>query len=203
MTLFDYLKSKVFLRMLIVTLVTVTILVVLFLNLLGWLTNHGQEITVPDLSGKTIVEVENSLDNFDLEYIVLDTLDYDKSFPKFGVVIQNPSAGSKVKAGRKIYIKLNADGYAYVTLPNLIETTIRQAEPTLKVLGLEIGEITYKPYLGKDMVMEVRQNGKLLKSGDRVMKTSKIDLVLGDGKIGFEEEIEDTDNEIIDVREDE
>jgi hypothetical protein len=30
-------------------------------------------------------------------------------------------------------------------------------------------------------------NGKKLKPGDKVFKSSKIDLVLGDGNIGFEE----------------
>ena len=33
-------------------------------------------------------------------------------------------------------------------------------------------------------------NGKPIKPGDKVMKSSKIDLVLGDGKIGFEEEVD-------------
>jgi hypothetical protein len=59
--------------------------------------------------------------------------------------------------------------------------------PTLIALGLEEGKITYKPYLGKDMVLEMWSDGKKLKAGDKISKASKIDLVLGDGKIGFEE----------------
>jgi succinyl-CoA synthetase beta subunit len=49
----------------------------------------------------------------------------------------------------------------------------------LKALGLEEGTITYVPNLGKDMVLEMRFKGRNLKVGDRVLKSSKIDLVLG------------------------
>jgi len=35
------------------------------------------------------------------------------------------------------------------------------------------------------MVLEMRLNGKKLKPGDKVFKSSKIDLVLGDGKCWF------------------
>ena len=37
------------------------------------------------------------------------------------------------------------------------------------------------------MVLEMRWNGKKLNPGDKVFKSSKIDLVLGDGKVGFDD----------------
>ncbi len=46
----------------------------------------------------------------------------------------------------------------------------------------------------KDVVLEVKQNGKKLKAGDRILKNSKIDFVLGDGKTGFQEEELDSVN---------
>ena len=72
-------------------------------------------------------------------------------------------------------------------MPDLIEKTYRQAVPTLEAVGLKEGNITYKPYLGKDMVLEMRMNGKKVKPGDKVLKSSKIDLVLGDGKVVFDD----------------
>jgi hypothetical protein len=42
------------------------------------------------------------------------------------------------------------------------------------------------------MVLELLQNGKKLKAGDKVLKSSKIDLVLGDGKITYEETVDST-----------
>jgi hypothetical protein len=40
------------------------------------------------------------------------------------------------------------------------------------------------------MVLEMRYKGRNIKPGDKVLKSSKIDLVLGDGKMSYEEEIE-------------
>ena len=74
-----------------------------------------------------------------------------------------------------------------VTVPDLIEKTYRQAVPTLKAIGLQEGEVTYKPYIGKDMVLEMWMDGKKIKSGTKVLKSSKIDLVLGDGKLVYQE----------------
>lgn len=187
MELIQYLKSKIFLRQFIIAVVLFSLLVFLALNMLSYITNHNQEITVPDLGKMTVEAAAKKLDEINLEHVLLDTLEYDKDFPQYGIVTQEPKAGSKVKEGRKIYLKINADGYKSVTLPDLIQKTIRQAEPTLRVLGLEVGTITYKPDLGKDMVLEMKIDGKRVKPGIKVMKTTKVDLVLGDGKIGFDE----------------
>ena len=86
-----------------------------------------------------------------------------------------------------------------VLVPDLIEKTYRQAVPTLEAVGLLEGTITYKPYLGKDMVLGMSLNGKPLKAGDKVLKSSKIDLVLGDGKITYEETIDSTAVDSIDI----
>lgn len=192
MSLFEFLKSKVFLLQVLIAVVIIGVLAYLFMHWLTFTTEHGQEVTVPDLSKLSEQQVEEKLNNLNLEYVFLDSVDYRKEYPKHSVVEQDPVAGSKVKEGRKIYIKVNSSGFTMVRIPDLIEKTYRQAGPTLKSLGLEEGTITYKPYLGRDMVLEMRLNGKKLNPGDKVFKSSKIDLVLGDGEIGFEQTVEDT-----------
>ena len=136
----------------------------------------------------SIEDAEDRLDDADLDYVLLDTMDYDPAYPKFSVVKQDPLPGTKVKSGRKIYIKINAGEFSMVRIPNMIEQTLRQAEPNLKALGLEIGNIIYVPYIGKDMVLKLLQNGRELKPGDKVLKASKIDIEVGDGKEGFVED---------------
>lgn len=187
MSLRNYLTSKVFFSQVLIAFGIIAVLAFVFFNMLSFFTNHGQEITVPDLSKMNIEKAEETLDDLGLDYVLLDTLDYNKDFPQFSVVEQEPKKGAKVKANRKIYIKVNASGYAFVILPDLIEKTFRQAEPTLNSIGLEVGQVTYKPYLGKDMVLEMKYNGVPVKPGTKIMKTSKIDLVLGDGKVAFDE----------------
>lgn len=190
MSLRKFLTSKAFFIQVAIALGIIIVLVFAIMKWLSYTTNHGEEITVPNLSKLSVEVAEEKLNALDLEYVLLDTTEYDKNFPKFSVVKQDPIAGSKVKEGRKIYIKINSDSYRDIIMPNLIEQSLRQAEPTLKALGLELGEKTYKPYLGKDMVLEMLYKGRKLKAGDKVPKASKIDLVLGDGKVGFEEEVD-------------
>jgi len=187
MTLREYLTTRVFFIQMLIALSILAVLSYLFFHWLTFTTDHGHEITVPDLRKLSEQQVEEKLDEMDLDYVLLDSVDYNKDFPKHSVVEQDPIAGSKVKKNRKIYIKINSSGFTMVRMPNLIEKTYRQAIPTLKSLGLEEGAITYKPYLGKDMVLEMHLNGKKLNPGDKVFKSSKIDLVLGDGKVGFDD----------------
>ena len=204
MSLRKYLTSGVFFAQILAAMAIVAVIAYLFFHWITYTTHHGQEITVPDLSKLSAEQAEEKLAAIDLDYIILDTVDFRPDSPKLTIVEQEPKAGAKVKEGRKIYIKINASKYTIVSVPDLIEKTYRQAVPTLEAVGLLEGTITYKPYLGKDMVLELRLNGKKLKAGDKVMKSSKIDLVLGDGKITYEETVDSTaidSTEIIPVNE--
>jgi beta-lactam-binding protein with PASTA domain len=189
MSLRKYLSSRVFLTQVFLAFLTIAILGYLFMHWLTFTTDHGNEIMVPNLSKLTEEQVEEKLDNLDLNYVLLDSVDYKSDFPQYSVVQQDPLPGEKVKVGRKVYIKINSSGFSSVKVPDLIEKTYREASPTLKALGLEEGTITYVPNLGKDMVLEMRYKGRNIKAGDKVLKSSKIDLVLGDGKMSYEEEI--------------
>ncbi|WP_281239308.1 PASTA domain-containing protein [Flavobacterium praedii] len=192
MSLKKYLTSRVFFGQVAIALAIIAVLAYLFMHWLTFTTDHGHEITVPDLRKLTEEQVEDKLDELDLDYELLDSVDFRGDFPKYSVVEQDPMPGTKVKVGRKVYIKINSSGFSSVRIPDLIEKTYREAVPTLKALGLEEGTITYVPNLGKDMVLEMRYKGRNLKVGDRVLKASKIDLVLGDGKESYQEEIVDS-----------
>lgn len=192
MSLRKYLTSRAFFTQVFLAALIIALLGYLFMHWLTFTTDHGNEITVPDLSKLTEEQVEEKLDQLDLSYVLLDSVDYRNDYPKYSVVQQDPLPGAKVKEGRKVYIKINSSGFSSIKIPDLIEKTYREAVPTLKALGLEEGTITYIPNLGKDMVLEMRYKGRNIKPGDRVLKSSKIDLVLGDGKASYEEEVTDT-----------
>jgi beta-lactam-binding protein with PASTA domain len=196
MSLRKYLSSRVFFGQVFLALLMIAILGYFFMHWLTFTTDHGNEITVPNLSKLTEDQVEEKLDELDLDYVLLDSVDFRGDYPKFSVVVQDPLPGAKVKVGRKVYIKINSSGFSSVKVPDLIEKTYREAVPTLKALGLEEGSITYIPNLGKDMVLEMRYKGRNIKAGDRVLKSSKIDLVLGDGKASYEEGISNDSLEI-------
>nr|WP_315252678.1 PASTA domain-containing protein [uncultured Flavobacterium sp.] len=188
MSLKKYLTSRVFFIQVLIAFAIIVVLAYLFMHWLTFTTDHGNEIAVPNLSKLTEEQVEEKLDELDLDYELLDSVDFRGDYPKYSVVEQDPMPGTKVKVGRKVYIKINSSGFSSVRIPDLIEKTYREAVPTLKALGLEAGTITYVPNLGKDMVLEMRYKGRNVKPGDRVLKASKIDLVLGDGKETYQEE---------------
>ena len=187
MSLKNFLTSKVFLKQLGIAAVIVVVVAFAMMQWLSYTTNHGQEIPVPNLAKLSVEKAGQALEEQHLEYIILDTVDFRSEFPPYSVVEQDPLPKVNVKEGRKVYLKVNAGSYSAIKVPDLIQKTYRQAVPTLKSAGLEEGKKTYKPYLAKDIVLEMWQNGKKLKGGDKVQKASKIDLVLGDGKTGYEE----------------
>ena len=187
MSLRKYLTSKIFVAQVLASLTIIAAIAFLFFHWITFVTNHGNEITVPNLEKLNPEQVEKKLDELDLNYEIIDTVDYNPKFPKLTVVQQEPTSGSKVKGGRTIYIKLNAATFKMVPVPDLVEKTYRQAVPTLKAVGLQEGTIKYIPYIGKDMVLEMWMNGVKIKAGTKVLKASKIDLVLGDGKVVFDE----------------
>lgn len=188
MSLRKFLTSSTFFKNLFFALVIVILFLVAFVKFLDFSTNHGEEIKVPNLSKMKLEIAEEKLDEEGLEVFLLDTVEFRPEFPPYSIVEQDPIAGSKVKDGRKIYVKLNAGGYAMVTFPDLKNKTFRQATNALRALGLVEGELKYVPDLAKDIVLEVSYNGKPVKAGDKLMKNSKIDFVLGDGKDMFTDE---------------
>jgi beta-lactam-binding protein with PASTA domain len=188
MSLRKFLTSSTFFKNLFFALVIVILFLVVFVKFLDFSTNHGEEIKVPDLSKMKLEIAEEKLDEDGLEVFLLDTVEFKPDFPPYTIVEQDPIAGSKVKDGRKIYVKLNAGGYAMVTFPDLKNKTFRQATNALRALGLVEGELKYVPDIAKDIVLEVSYNGRPVKAGDKLMKNSKIDFVLGDGKDMFTDE---------------
>jgi eukaryotic-like serine/threonine-protein kinase len=185
MSLFKFIFSKAFVKQLLLAAVALLILVFLILSWLKFTTNHNQHIIVPDISKLTYNEATKKLKEVDLRLEILDSANYNPDFPKYSVIEQIPAAGQKVKESRKIYITLNPSGFRSVEIPPLVGRTRRQAEPTLRALGFEIGQVTYKPYIALDEVLEMKHKGKTIEPGEQLQITSVIDLVLGDGKERF------------------
>ncbi len=182
MSFIKFLTSKVFFKQIALAIVAVVILCFLILQWLKSTTNHGEFITVPNLKGKSLEVVEIELNDNDLVLEIQDSANYNPDYPKYSVIEQNPLAGSQVKENRKVYLILNPSGYRKVAVPNIVRRTFRQAKPTLEALGFKVGNITYSNDIGKNEVLGIKHKGKTIKAGDLLPLTSKIDLVLGNGK---------------------
>lgn len=179
----SFLKSRVFLIQLGLAIVAVVLLAFLTLQWLKSSTNHGEFVEVPDFSKMSVMEMREAVENAGLRYQVLDSSNYNPEYPRFSILEQNPPAGNKVKANRKIYFTVNPSGYKKVTVPDIIQVTQRNATSMLRAVGLEVQRVTYIDELGRDMVYRMRHKGKYIKPGDKLPKTSKIELVCGNGTI--------------------
>ena len=169
------------LRQLLLAVVAFALLVWATLHLLDYYTDHGKYIVVPDLTKKTLTEVQLLFEKEHLRYEVLDSTEYDPKYPPLAVISQSPEPNERVKENRKIYLNINPTGYHKVTVPKVIQVTRRNAEATLQSVGLTIGNITYVDDIGKDMVLELQHNGKPVLPGEKLVKTSRIDLICGNG----------------------
>ena len=145
-------------------------------------TKHNNYQTVPDFEGIQISELPSLIDKENLRFEVIDSSRFDPKRTPLSIISHLPSAGSEVKENRKIYFTVNPSGYRKATVPNLIQITKRNAESIIKSSGFEIGDYTYRDNIGKDMVLEIRFKGNIIEQGILLPKTSKIDLVLGNGK---------------------
>ncbi|WP_299337125.1 PASTA domain-containing protein [uncultured Psychroserpens sp.] len=184
MSLVQFLKSKTFFKQLALAAVALVLIIFFTMQWLNSTTNHGEFIKVPNLKGKTLETVQIELDDNDLVMEIQDSANYNPKYPKYSVIEQYPKAGTQVKENRKIYLTLNPSGYRKVAVPNIVRRTFRQAKPTLETLGFVVGDVTYVDDIGKEEVIAIKHKGKTIKAGVLLPLTSKIDVVLGNGKRG-------------------
>ena len=185
MSIIQFVKSKLFLKQILIAFVGLIVFVFVIKIMLKFSTNHNQKIEVPNLSKLSIDEAVMKLNELDLDYIVIDSASYNPEYPKFSVIQQNPEAGEFVKEKRKIYLTLNPSRYRDVMLPDLNGRTKRQAISELRAIGFIVSsDFIYVNDIGKDVVRGMRHKGRILNPNDKLQKNSEITLVLGDGGMG-------------------
>lgn len=182
MNLLRFLISKSFFKQLFfAALCSVFLFLVTYFGL-NIITKHNNYQKVPELRGISLIKLSDILEKEGLRFEIIDSSRYMPSMKPLTVISQIPFAGREVKKNRKIYLTVNPSGFKKISLPNIIQITKRNAISLLKSVGFEVGEYTYRDNIGKDMVLEVMHNGKIIEPGVLLPKTTKIDLVLGNGK---------------------
>ncbi len=151
--------------------------------LLSGYTRHGQSLTLPNLKGLKVEDAESVLRQRKLRMVITDTV-FMENIPKSALVDQNPAPNSKVKEGRIVYVTLNSDATASVLMPNLISSSARYAETVLMGIGLKIGNISFKPDIAQNNVLDQLWRGQSIQPNTRIPKGAVIDLIVGDGSGG-------------------
>ncbi len=169
------------LHLIIMGVVGVGLILFFFFVYLPASTNHGETITVPDLEGATIEELDDYLVKRNLRYEITEDSGYSANYAPLAVLKQFPLANSQVKENRKVYVTLNAKSPPLVRMPRLIDGSVKNAQLVLRTYDLLLGDITYVPDIAANAVLEQFYKGSAIAEGEYVPKGAKIDLEVGDG----------------------
>jgi beta-lactam-binding protein with PASTA domain len=164
----------------IVALLLLLLVFLIFLLSLNLITHHGESRTVPAVTGKRLPDVQAMLEDKGFEVVIQDSVYYDSLQPSV-IIKQIPEADAVVKVNRTIYLTVNRVIPPDIDMPNLVGYSLRNAEMTLKNLGLRLGDTTFKPDFAKNSVLEQHFNGQPITAGSKIRVGSTISLVLGSG----------------------
>ncbi len=181
MSFVKFIKSKTFLKHFALSFLVTILIAWIASMLLGFFTNHGQEIAVPDFTGIPIEKLDEYVSEYDLDYKITDSI-YDIKAKKGTVISQDPYANAKVKSGRIIYLTVVAKKPEQVSVPELKDLTLRQSISMLETYGLKVGKLEYVADIARNAVLKQKYKGSIITAGTLIEKGSSIDLVLGKGE---------------------
>lgn len=179
----DWLKrmyANFYVKTILLALGIVLALIVTFFIYLNIFTRHGRTFPVPDFRGMSHAEIQKMARKKNLRVEITDSVFIVTRRPG-SVIEQNPTAGTQVKANRRVFITINAKNPIKVEMPNIIGFTLRQAKSILEQQGIEIGYLSFKPDIAVNTVLAQRYQGREIIAGTMIPKGTRIDLVLSRG----------------------
>ena len=195
----DFLKkitTNIYVRNVLLMLILAVILIAITLFCLNKYTRHNESIEVPDLKGLQVQDAASIIASSSLRYEVVDSV-YNQDGVPGAIVEQIPLGKSHVKEGRTIYLTVQAKSEQLVSMPDLDDASLRQAEALLKALGFSRINIEKVPSQYQDLVFGVAYRGVTVKAGQKIPKNSVLTLRVGDGGVSADStEIDTTTTEI-------
>ncbi len=182
--------KKILINLGIMLGVFIVILIIINRSLNSY-THHGESLTVPDLKGRSMSEVELLCADKKVRYYIKDSSFSQGAAPNT-VIDQDPKPGQHVKENRRIYLTINAKSAPTVRLNNVIDKSMRQAKAELENSGFIINEdIEYKPCDELNLILDIKYKGVSVKPGTLLKKGSKLTMVVCDGGAKGKAEVPD------------
>jgi len=100
---------------------------------------RGNEVSVPNLAGKSLPEGTRVLNAYSLR-IKVDSPRYDQQVPKDQILAQNPAANSKLKRNSQVRVVMSL-GAKKISVPNLEGQSLRAAQIVVLQRGLTLGVV--------------------------------------------------------------
>ena len=155
-------------------------IIFLFLQMLSWITKHGEHLTVPSVIGKRTTDAIKMLESQGFEVEIQDSIYTDTA--SNGIVLkQLPDPNSTVKVNRTIFLTVNRITPPMIEMPKLEGLSLRFALDLLDRNHLQLEDTIFKPDFMQGSVLEQQYNGGRIPEKTKIMWGSKITLVVAGG----------------------
>ena len=178
----DFFKNKYVLNI----LGAAAIIVVLMVGFMYWLdsyTRHDETYPTPELKGMDATLAVQTLEAMGFKWEIIDSSRYESGKRPRAVLSQDPSAGTAVKQGRKVYLKINRSSWENAPIPpvDFENDKIDNVSRRLTASGFTVGEVIYQPHIGRDVVLGLSVGGHSVHPGQKLPKSTVIDIIAGEG----------------------
>jgi len=180
MNFIQFITTRRFLKQLAYSFLLFIGIVWITLTVLKAYTRHDQVAVTPNYVGLMMDQVNNLESSKDFELIVVDSI-YDYTRKPGSVISQDPLPETKVKPGRAIYLSLVSYMPEKVSMPELVDLSLRRAKALLQTYDLKLGNVSVIADIAENAVLKVTVNGRIVKPGTPILKGSVVDLVIGSG----------------------
>lgn len=178
--MFKFIARQSFIVNLLAAFVLVLLLGFIFFQSLGWITNHGDYLKVPQVTGMKVNDASQLLEKQGFDVVITDSL-YNDSLPLNTVKKQLPDADATVKVNRTVFLNVNPASLPMIDMPHLEGLSFRFAADKLVKNHLKLGDTTYRPNFMKGSILEQHYQGSKIVAGTKIRWGSSIDLVIGGG----------------------
>lgn len=179
MQLIKFLFSKTFVKNLGIAIVVAAVLFGGVWFYLNSYTDHGDYITVPNVSGLSYAEAQDKLDELQLRGALVDSVWRAEAIPG-AICEQSPAPGEHVKSGRQVYLT------SFRVRPSFVKIGVEEGErKNVAMIRLENKGISYRvqyePHeLLYDCVIRVEHEGRALEPKDEIRRDQHVTLVVGE-----------------------
>lgn len=147
---------------------------------LNMYTRQNKSVDVPPVKGLQLKEAKALLKSRGLNYVIVDSL-YDRSAIPGSIIEQVPSANSRTKSGREVFLSVFSDNPPELAVPGLVDYSQRQAEALLVSIGFEQLSIEEVPSEYKGLVKAIEYKGRTLKPEEKIPAGSPLTIIVGSG----------------------
>jgi beta-lactam-binding protein with PASTA domain len=171
------LKSPHTKKVLLVIGLLLTLVLVCDNVIMPWYVSRGAVVEVPSVVGIQFERAKVLLDSVGLQPREGD-IHPDLRYPQGSVISQSPFSGTKVRAGRRVYLSISG-GEPVSEVPLVRGRSLRDASFSLERAGFSLGETTYAQ---SDQFPPNTIVDQGVPAGTRLKKGTRIPVVVSQGK---------------------